>query len=84
MGSFQKCHKFDQVSCAKALIAFHSSYNVLSLFLKRRSGLLELFPYGLGGPHVLYFFLQLAVGSCDLSQAENEITVVTSLTYVIL
>jgi len=36
-----------KVSCAKALIAFHSSYNVLSLFLKRRSGLLELFPYGL-------------------------------------
>ena len=55
MNHFQKCHKFDQVSCAKALISFHSSYNVLSLFLKRRSGLLELFPYGLGGLHVLYF-----------------------------
>jgi len=36
-----------EVSCAKALISFHSSYNVLSLFQKGSSGLLELFPYGL-------------------------------------
>jgi len=36
-----------EVSCAKALISFHSSYNVLSLFQKSGSGLLELFPYGL-------------------------------------
>merc|ERR1719219_1986601 len=36
-----------EVSCAKALISFHSSYNVLSLFQKPGSGLLELFPHGL-------------------------------------
>lgn len=36
-----------KVARAKLLIGFHGKFNVLTLFLPPKSGLLELFPYGL-------------------------------------